>query len=254
MNFENNIKEKLESRSMKPTASAWDRIESKLEVEQGRKKSKVVLWVGIAASFIAGVFITTFLLNTPSAREVNGGFVTVPESQKSVEGIVTPAPQVIATLENEVVEVTSQETISKKEKETTNRITTEVQQAAKKYERITMPLSGTQVAEVGNDQTIKKNTPEEFLEMAVDQKINEVVASVDLKTITDQEVDELLKKAQREIISDRAFDTQSTKVTANSLLLDVEAEVDPDTFKDKIFNTLKSGFNKAVDAVANKDN
>ena len=69
MNLEDNFKDKLERRRLEPTASAWDRIEGKLDASQGKKKSKIVLWMGIAASFIAGVFITALIYNTSVVDE-----------------------------------------------------------------------------------------------------------------------------------------------------------------------------------------
>jgi len=72
--------------------------------------------------------------------------------------------------------------------------------------------------------------------------------------ITDQEIEALLLNAQRDIISKQILNPETNRVDANALLLDVEAEVDPDTFKDKIFKTLKQEFGKALDAVANRNN
>ena len=72
--------------------------------------------------------------------------------------------------------------------------------------------------------------------------------------LTDDEVDMLLENAQTKIKRQKIYEAQTPVVNANELLLDVEAAIDPDSFKDRMFRTLKKEFNRAVEAVANKDN
>ena len=72
--------------------------------------------------------------------------------------------------------------------------------------------------------------------------------------MTDAEIDVLLAEAQREIISNQIFNKNTNKVDANALLLDVEAELYPESFRERVFEALKEGFVKARDAVANRNN
>ncbi len=256
MNFEDNIKDRLESRRIEPTASAWDRIEGKLEVAKGKKKSKVVLWTGIAASFITGVFITMLLFNS-SSQDIEGDFVVTPQVEKTIKEIEKTTNTTAIKKQNEAVTTTVNETVLTSVEE---KLETTVSPAINKktvHKKPRTTITNTQIAVANtilNDKVVESKVLEETIETSVDKKINEVVASVDLDTVTDQEVDVLLAKAHREIISTRIFNTKTNTVNANALLLDAESEVDPDTFKDKVFKTLKTGFDKAVEAVATRDN
>ena len=48
--LEDNIREKLEARELKPSADAWKKLESKLDTERPKKKN--VVWYYAAASFV----------------------------------------------------------------------------------------------------------------------------------------------------------------------------------------------------------
>ena len=84
-------------------------------------------------------------------------------------------------------------------------------------------------------------------------KIAEVVAQVGIleqrsEAVTEAEIDSLLRQAQTEILTDKLFNHQG-QVDALALLSEVEQELDQ-TFRDQIFEKLKSGFLKVRTAVA----
>ena len=96
--LEDTMKERLEERTIEPTMAAWDRISSKLDTEQGVKKSKRVLWISIAASFVGGALVALFLfqnMNTDTAP------VLVDTNENPV--FVDPAKEILPaeTKENE---------------------------------------------------------------------------------------------------------------------------------------------------------
>lgn len=246
MSLENKFKEKLEDRRIEPTASAWDRIEGKLEVAQGKKKSKAVLWMAIAASFVAGVFLTAVLFNGGDSNATNV-IVNTSNSQEAGEenryvpvepSLEVPEVQVVDIVESEG-EGSTESTLSRKRiaKKTNNKQLVEklVPHQIAKPETVNSSRNVVQV---------EAEEPSLPIENTISEK--EAVASV--------EADKLLKDAQRDIVSEGLFNKNSNRVDVNALLLDVEAEVDPDTFKDKVFQTLKKQFDRAVEAVANKDN
>ena len=69
--------------------------------------------------------------------------------------------------------------------------------------------------------------------------------------VTDAEVDSLLRAAQRQILTDKLF-ADSGSVDAMSLLAEVEDELD-ESFRDQIFDALKSGYLKLRTAVADRN-
>lgn len=245
MSLENKFKEKLEDRRIEPTASAWDRIEGKLEVAQGKKKSKAVLWMAIAASFVAGVFLTAVLFNGGDSNATHV-IVNTPNSQQaSEENRYVPVKPSLEVPEVEVVDLMKKEGNPKKKR------TPLQDQISKNDKQSTRKTTSNQIYK---PQT--RNTSEEIVQVQVEGPALGVNINVEeeKEAVASVEADELLKDAQRDIISEGLFNKNSNRVDANALLLDVEAEVDPDTFKDKIFKSLKTGFDKAVEAVASKNN
>jgi len=70
--------------------------------------------------------------------------------------------------------------------------------------------------------------------------------------ITDAEVDALLAEALTKIKGDRSAKSVSENIDANSLLLDVEMELEQ-SFREKVFDVLKEGYFKAKTAVVNRN-
>lgn len=258
--LEDHMKERLEERSLEPSAAAWERISGKLDVAQGKKKNKRVLWTSIAASFIGGIIVTALLLtngNTEAPELVN-----TPEVENASE-ILKEEPFKVEVIKDEAIvnpgegkdeleeAIVIQEVVKKEDKEV----------AVPQEIRKNGSIDKTEVIETGiavqepkeKFVPIEKITP--VIDQAISEKVNEMVAQVgDQYMVTDEELDKLLLKAQRDIISNQIINQKTNKVDATALLLDVEAEVDPETFRDKIFEGLKDGFLKARDAVANRNN
>ena len=56
------IKENLEARKISPSAGSWDKLSSQLE-NQDKKKVNYKWFIGIAASFVAGILIASLFGN-----------------------------------------------------------------------------------------------------------------------------------------------------------------------------------------------
>lgn len=246
MKLEDNFKNKLEERRIEPTACAWDRIEGKLEVAAGKKKSKAVLWMAIAASFIAGVFLTAVLFGGGETIPTNE-MVTTPENQETTEKVQTQL--VTPLLKNE-----AQKAIVTRQAEERETFAAPLRNS-KKSNKNTAP-SIVKVEPQYEPKTISSEAAQLIAQTAIGDSILKRGAQQEEERIAmiNAEVESLLKDAQREIVSDRLLTEPSSRVDATALLLDVEAEVDPETFKDKMYQTLKKQFNRARQAVAAKDN
>lgn len=60
-NFEKNIQEQFNKRTVEPSAQAWDRLDAMLTVTEEKKPKKGFFWMSIAASFIVLLGISFFL-------------------------------------------------------------------------------------------------------------------------------------------------------------------------------------------------
>lgn len=265
--FEEHIKEKLEDRRIKPMAG-WERISGQLEMQQGKKRSKRVLWMSIAASLMIGIGLTAlFLQEDMKAVDPIVDASGQANTQEDLEYSNQDEPSLIFhnQIEEQIVDViiptrrVSQETKARLKKQQTlnpkpesykpqpNR--TRYQEAVAEQEKHTLgdktsnPIKDDIKTSIGKD-------------LDITTKASDEVASVDIKeSVIDQEIEELLLNAHREIISKQLLNgLNGTALDANALLLDVEYEIDPGTFKDKVFRAIKQEFSKAIEAVANKNN
>lgn len=117
------------------------------------------------------------------------------------------------------------------------------------------PVSNTAIAE----REVRQPLKDEIIinsDKLIAQKVEEVVAQVELmeisqQDVTDAEVDSLLRAAQRQILTDKLF-SKSGSVDAMSLLAEVEDELD-ESFRDQIFDALKTGYFKLRTAVADRN-
>lgn len=239
--FEKHIKKELEQREIQPSAKAWERISSELEASSQPKK-KNYFWY-VAASLI-GLLIASTVYFKSSGEPIEQSIQVVENPDRAEEG----TQGIVET----TVEVVSEQFVDHdeavEEQETNEPMKSNQVQDTKKV-----------LAEVGQDKTMKDKLelPLEKSEELINTKIWEVVAQVDLleqqnEALTDAEVDSLLRKAQQEILSNRLF-RDDRSVDAMALLSEVEDELDK-SFRDQIFESLKSGFIKVRTAVADRNN
>lgn len=241
--FEKHIKKQLQQREIQPSASAWDALSEKLDETTPKTKKKGYLWYGIAASII-GILILSVVY-------FNRGDSTSQEVQ-------------VVNIEEEVIEVGTKQKIEienvdvvendKKKGAPTIEIQTGLEgQTDELNNRIAWVNTNVTVNEPDTEKVKNEN---DFKDEIINNKILEVVATVDslemnTNALTDAEVNELLRNAQEEILRDRLFDKNGS-VDAMALLTEVEDELDQ-SFRDQIFESLKTGFLKVRTAVADRN-
>lgn len=273
--LEDNMKERLEERTIEPTMAAWDRISSKLDAEQGVQKSKRVLWMSIAASFVGGALVALFLFQnmnsdtTPVFVDANENPVFVDptketqliETNKEIlqelkETIVLEEPSVENKKSNIQTPIDTQNTsLDKTEKVAQvvkNINVLEFNKGDESVKNENVLIVKTEHEEVQNDVFIKED---KAFAKAITEKTDVAIAQVeDNDSTIEAEIEALLKNAQRDIISTQTFNQKTNSIDANALLLDVEAEVAPTSFRNKIFETVIEGFERTKDAVVNRNN
>ena len=236
--LEKHIKEKLEERTIAPSSKAWDKIAAQLS---GTSKSKRNKWYpyAIAASFV-GILLFATLLFTKKAPEVEQIQVVKIETQveKKSESEHKEAQEFVAEDENQLVEI--------------ERIPLETSKKLGPKE----PGANALVAEQETEQVLKDNIRVQSDEL-IAKKVEEVVAQVQLlenlkQDVTDAEVDSLLRAAQRDILTNRLL-AKNGSVDAMTLLAEVEDELDA-SFRDEIFDALKTGYFRLRTAVADRNN
>lgn len=239
--FEKHIKKQLKEREISPSKEAWNKLSKQLD-ESGGHEKKSYFWYAIAASVIGLLLVSVFYLNW----------------------IESPLNSSIQVVETPVVEDQEEETKKEfKELEKPIEVVT--------YEALEVPKVKSEVIEIATIPDSSKMVtslegvkPEEEVlalnenaEEIIRTKVMEVIAQVDLleetkNDLTEAEVDSLLRMAQKEILTEKLFNGDRS-VDAMALLTEVEDELDK-SFRDQIFESLKTGFLKVRTAVADRNN
>ena len=253
MKFEENIKEKLDGRSIKPSTKSWDAIESGLKTAKKEQKSVNYGRILAAACFIGiiggGVLFllkedntgtTPVLVETPieidSTNTVKDKTELVEESKREEQVVEVKKEEIIKPVDSRQLPVTPEKIAYKEQKS----------------------VKTEQKTEIADNSNLPKEEEINEIQPAINTKVNELLQKYNALeeqnlAVTDAEIDALLKQAEEDIYKERIYDEQTRKVDANALLMDVEQELDR-SFRDKVFEALKDGFYKAREAVADRNN
>lgn len=254
--LEDNIREKLEAREMKPSANAWKKLESKLYAAQPKKKPLV--WYYVAASFV-GFLIIASVFFSRNDSETNNQIVN--ENFELNESEIIPnnsETETIASEENNAEE--DETTAPKKETENPQPKSVQLKPLPPKKSAIDRKIEKMETIANVSEEEVERPIIKESLviskeEKLINNKVDEVVASVkklqeNNTEISVTEVEKLLNNARRDIQTQRILN--SPKVDAAALLNDVEWELDK-SFRDKVFDALGEGFNKVRTAVTERN-
>lgn len=260
--YEEQMKEKLEKRSLNPSPESWAALSDRLDAQQKNKSKSLFWWIGIAASIIGIVFITAeFFNNQPvqnsSPTVVESNENTIPEKKNEIINSQTPSNKVAA----EEIAVDEIVPLNSFKNQPNSKSNTSVISPIKKDIETNSALENdvAQVEKNANEESIESvNEIKKTTLTFEDQKIQDVVAQINhLKangnTVSNAEIDSLLKKAQNEILNNRLYNENTRTVDANMLLQDVEEDLQQ-SFRSKVFEALQSGYESVKTAVAERNN
>ena len=244
------IKENLEARKISPSAGSWDKLSSQLE-NQDKKKVNYKWFIGIAASFVAGILIASLfgnggeaeikVVNTPQSDASN--FKTVNQENifsKEVEGELVYDSKQLKEIVGELPE--------------SNPKVSEVVSTEKSNIKVRNIPSKSSIAQHKKTLSPQNENVENKALLAIRdsgkvENATEVldVSPKELAQVNEQEVDALLEKARRNVRL-RQFNNPYARVSSKELLESIEVE-NKDSFKEKIFLALESGFQHVKSSV-----
>ncbi|WP_459210705.1 hypothetical protein [Aquimarina rhabdastrellae] len=262
LKFEEDIKEKLDERVIKPSVSSWEQLAERLDevpLQQSKKKA-ILRYMAIAACFI-GILILSTVYTIDIEKQNHIDIVESIEENEEIKQEETTRPlEIISTeqiaiqkeLETSVASKTIK-TSKREEKEKSNKLSKSQRKVEKKS--IVEAIAHEENKVIHKvEKLINKEQLSVPVEDAMTARVNEVVAQITAlqqqKDVTEEEIDALLLKAQRDITTTQ-YEKAGT-VDAMALLLDVETELD-ETFKQRVFEALKAGLKRVKTAVAEKD-
>lgn len=250
MVHDKDIKKSLEKRSIQPSSTSWDRLETMLDTKEEVVPIKRYFKYTIAASVLVLLGSLTFFMNSGSSiNEIQ--HVVVEDANNTV---IKPSESIKNTPNENLRSVVGESIIVENRM---SDIDNENNKDAVKFVRNTNS-SNTELASIVNEKPLFKE--EKILSNSVEKSVaNE---SLMVTTLTDEndinldsEVDMLLALATQEISKStqkKSTNESTITVDADALLADVEQELDL-SFKANVFNKLKSGFQKTKTAVIKRN-
>ena len=239
--FEKQIKERLEERKIKPSSAAWEKVKKKIDIPPKSKKPGIYRYA--VAATLVGILISILWVSNSTENSTLENLPVVenpvaPNSKSEQPGDLQIESQSI------IVDADANEEVDE-------------DSAPQIKESQDRPVAAHNLVleyqEKENVDPVLSLADEDL----IDQKIAEVVAQVDLmennrESLTDAEVDSLLRNAQRELMAERALQTEN-EVDAVELLAGIEEELDK-SFRDQVLERLKNGYIKVRTAVADRNN
>ncbi len=252
--FDEHIKDKLEERSIHPSADAWNKLDARLGKPVKQSKNRSFVWIGVAASIVGVLLVGSQIFKQGKTETIVPTIVVTPDAKNPDEStkVAVEKEHDINTVEKtkqQDPELQSKQIIVKNKE---NEITKGQQQLASTKEEISTKNSNSEEASVKAVEVEEKDLSFE------DKKIKELVAQVQTlkdknKTVSDSEIDALLQQAQKEIrLKKQLYNSSTGVVDAKLLLDDVEQELD-ESFRDRAFKALKENFNFIKTAIANRN-
>lgn len=223
--FDNQIREKLNARTIQPNAKSWDRLDAMLSVQEEKKPRKGFLWLYIAASFFVFFGLGVFLFNSDKNIEINTQNPVLVAVDKTIDSVEKNKAEEILIESQQPVVVQNEINLSKsvnsiKEKTTIFNKSNSVQENDNK-------ANPTYNLQPTTSSAYKYISPENLLaEVQNDKKNLSSESNVSKKP--------------------------SVKIDANALLSKVEKELD-ESYRETTLDKLNKNFNAVKSAIVNRN-
>ena len=246
-NLENQIREKLNSREIKPTEMAWDRLDAMLTVVEEKKSKKGFSWLFIAACFLGMLTVGTLIYKLNSTKiKIENEVVNEQKKNKSNDNLNSNDSSNESII-NEVVEIP----VDKKQQ-----IVLQSSQNNKiENKNLQSKNQNLNNKTIINQKTTEKNEIEKL------NQSNEVLVQIENKILQNKEIVtsnptiDVSSEALLASVDKARKSVKQSKVTvnANSLLSQINGEINTD-YRETRFQKLKRNFETVKVAVANRNN
>lgn len=220
-NFNKNIQEKFNFRTIEPSETAWNKLDAMLTLAEEKKQPKIFFWLSIAATFIlfTGVGYVFFQQNEKTKLMPSTEEIVTSKTNSETETHKQNTEESNVSSENELANNATISTTSKTKKSTTILPTQNENSKLEVYE----------MALLKQEEVITAN---EIKKEGIKQEIKE-------PTYNYPTAETLLAEVQGEKKPSNTVSFKSSlRVNPNELLQAVESELDQ-TFKEKTITKLK---------------
>jgi len=222
-NLDNQIKEKLNSRDIQPSAQAWDRLDAMLTISEEKKSKKGYGWFFVAASTILFFGLGFFIFSSNETQEINNIAPIVTTINENIDSPEPSEINEISVKKEQPVLVQNEVNDSKKQ----SRFIKSVENNQLIKEKNIIQENLTSISQHPTPNTYKYLSPDDLL---AEVQTGEKVIPSDKKTISKPRI----------------------KVDANSLLTTVEKELD-NTYRETTLDKINRKFQDAKSAIVNRN-
>jgi hypothetical protein len=222
-NLDNQIKEKLNSRDIQPSAQAWDRLDAMLTISEEKKPKKGYGWFFVAASTILFFGLGFFIFSSKETQEINNITPIVTTINENIDSPEPSEINEISVKKEQPVLVQNEVNDSKKQ----SRFIKSVENNQLIKEKNIIQENLTSISQHPTPNTYKYLSPDDLL---AEVQTGEKVIPSDKKTISKPRI----------------------KVDANSLLTTVEKELD-NTYRETTLDKINRKFQDAKSAIVNRN-
>jgi uncharacterized protein YqfB (UPF0267 family) len=217
--FENQFREKLNSRELNPSEAAWDRLDAMLSVVD--KPKRKFSWLYIASSILGFLLVSTIFFNQKeNTIDVKKNNVAIENKTEKVN------------LKTEIKSIKTESDFSKIN-----------------LKQETKPLVQTQKNTKSNAENQMLKTKKEVVaEIQPNNQKELIVANINSNP---ENIDSLLASVEKNSQSDSK--KPSVKVNTTNLLNQVDGELQL-SFREKALNTITQKYKEAKEALVNRNN
>ncbi|MFP9112426.1 hypothetical protein ACLI1A_00685 [Flavobacterium sp. RHBU_3] len=243
--LEQDIKQKLDGRTIKPSPMAWDRLDAMLTVAEQQEEKVIPVkksnrgWLYMAASVVVLIGLGMFFLN----RQDNGsGVINTGNTPQVVTAEPTETTTPAATNDTPAVETT-----------TTTPAKPVYAVTKGKRKQIPVPFSCGGLVAPAEVDPVKQEIAQNTQQTQVQPKEQVAPASNKLKV----DPNALLASVEGKTPQDNSavaasINQPKLKVNSNALLNSVEGELD-ESFRNKVINSVQKNYNVVKSAVATRN-
>lgn len=229
-NFEKNIKNNMNERSIAPSNETWNRLETMLTSAEKNKPKRLILWISVAASIIGITFIGIYTIFQHSNKEKNEVQLVVQEKTVKKDSLKNNT-KIVDKLENELI-ITSIKNMQIATKDASK----------KPYKHLTNN-------QINNNINSKQQTINQQNEFALSTVIENE------KTVNQEnhlQVDPIKMLTYIENKEEIILKNKPIKVDANNLLLQVDVELS-ETFTIKALQSINKNYQNIKEVIASRN-
>ncbi len=257
LNMEDEMRSRLESRNLKPSSESWKRLEDRLDQESPARPRRNLWWVGVAASLV-GIMLIALL--TRQGDEIDQNQPIIVETEET-----TPTNE----SKNDLREIESTE-FKEQDRSNENVAVSNTKEDTKPIDsdkpRSSNPVKKAVSAIAVASEEVNKNPiddlkldPKKEAEKQIEEKIViDAIAEVDKKKLDDKsvgeaELDALLITAASGIAGTTTKSDKTKAVDPTALLKEVEEDLD-ESFRNRVFKALVTGYESVKTVVVERNN